>query len=43
MQIYMAATAGLSKGDSKEGICMPTNLERINNAVKIAIGPWSFS
>jgi hypothetical protein len=38
-----AATAGLSKGDSNVGIFMPINLERINNAVKIAIGPWSFS
>jgi hypothetical protein len=24
------------------GIFVPTNFERITNAVKIAIGPWSF-
>jgi len=27
---------------AKPGMVMPANLERINNAVKIAIGPWSF-
>jgi hypothetical protein len=31
------------KETAKQGIFMPINLERINNAVKIAIGPWSFS
>jgi hypothetical protein len=32
----------LSQETAKNGIFMPTNFESIKDAVKIAIGPWSF-
>jgi hypothetical protein len=38
-----ALAAAWAKEIAKPGICMPTNLERINKAVKIALRPWSFS